>query len=168
MKIAWHRTAVPHLQLPPVCAVTGAPAVGPVRIIFRKGWATFLPAIGRLVVNATNQPVVMNIPVCAAVRSRIMTWRLVGLFGLLLGVVLAFVLAGVVGGSAGALLFFVLLVVALGSGVLAQLQADVVGSDVDGDWISMRHAHPAFVQAVLAVNPPGVVFVEQTPAVPYA
>lgn len=47
----------------------------------------------------------------------------------------------------------------------------MVGTDVNSDVISMRTAHPRFVQAVVALNPPGVFQVDgdsgvQPPAQP--
>lgn len=61
-----------------------------------------------------------------------------------------------VGDAASLGLFFLFVIGGLVASVVTGRLADVVGTDVNSDLISMRTAHPRFVQAVVALNPPGV------------
>ncbi len=160
VKITWQRQVTTQLQMPQLCAVTGEQATSLLPTLFRNRTAYWLPGIGRLIMNATNPTMMVRVPVCAAVRQRAMTWRMVSLFVPLAGIALGFVLAATVGDVAGSLLFFVLLLASIGVGIFGRFQADVFGTDVNGDALSMSKAHPAFVDAMTRFNAPGIVQVD--------
>ena len=145
MKITWQRQVTAQLQMPQLCAVTGEQATGLLPTLSRNRTASWLPGIGRLIMNATNPAVMVRVPVSDAVRQRAMTWRMASLFLPLAGIVLGFVLAATVGDVTGSLLFFVLLLASIGVGIFGRFQGDVFGADVNGDAISMpaRHVSPS-------------------------
>lgn len=163
MKVSWPRPVSTQLRMPQVCAATGGTATQLMPMLFRNRSSYWLPGIGRLIMNLTNPFIAVPVPLSDAVKQKVIICRLISLGAVLGGLVLGLLLAVVVGDAAGGGLFFLLLVVGVVGSVIARLRADVVGTDVNGDVISMRAAHPRFVQALLATNPPGMLSVEPGP-----
>lgn len=166
MKISWHRQLTTQLRMPPVCAATGAPAGKKMLIVFRNRYSYYLPGIGRTIMNLVHRFVVLAVPLSDEVGKKVLTLRLISLASIFAGIGIAITLAVGVGDAAGAGLFLLFLVGGLVASVVTGRLADVVGTDVSSDVISMRTAHPVFVRAVVALNPPGVFQVEGDPRGP--
>lgn len=166
-KVSWHRMAIGQLRFPPVCVTTGQPAVQSTKMWFQNTVARWAPrGIVSLILAVQNRPVLLELPVSAETGTMVRNTRIFLLVGVLGGLVLAFGGAGLVGtllGSAiGAVIFVVGLLGAVGCGIVGQIKLDVFGTNVDRDWLSMSKVHPAFAQAMLQANPPGMVLVEDT------
>lgn len=164
VKVSWPRQAIPQLQFPPVCPATGQPATTRAKMIFRKEWTIFLPGIGRLIMNATAPPVMLEVPVSEPIRSKISTWRMVSIFGGLGSLVLFFVFIIALGNPVGYVLGFLFFVAAIAVVIMGSFFSDVVGADVDANTISINKAHPAFADALVRSNPPGMIQVITTGA----
>lgn len=159
-KVTWPRQAVGQLQLPGVCVATGQPATTPVRFVFQSPWARYIPGIAGLVLRLTNPPVRMNIPLSAEPAAKVKKMRYLSFGGLgliLLAIILGVALQNVSSVAAGAL-FWLLLVGGVALVIVGgALVSNVIGAGVDGQWIYMSNAHPAFVDAFVRMNPPGMV-----------
>lgn len=163
MRVSWPVQAMPQLQMPSVCAVTGQPATTSVTLVFQRHWAfAFLPRLVRYLVRMANPPVRVRLPVIPRIVSKVRLGRILwmcGLFVPIAGILLGYWL----GGLLGIVVFVVLLVGGFVVSVVGQLTLDVVGMDNADGWLAMRQSHRAFVEAFVPLNPPGTVWVEGTP-----
>ncbi|MQA79869.1 MAG: hypothetical protein GEV10_15540 [Streptosporangiales bacterium] len=164
-KVSWHRMAIGQLRFPPVCVTTGQPAVQGTKIWFQNAVARWAPrGIVSLILAVQNRPVMLELPVSAETGAKVRNARIFVLVGVLGGLALAFggaILANrLLGGTIGGIVFVLGILCAVGSGVFGQIAMDVFGTNVDRDWLSMSKAHPAFVHALLQLNPPGMVLVD--------
>ncbi|HEX6445466.1 MAG TPA: hypothetical protein VF053_10285 [Streptosporangiales bacterium] len=160
-KVTWPRQALGQLQLPGVCAATGQPATTSVRFVFQSPWARYVPGVAGAILRLTNPAVRMNIPLSAAPAAKVKQLRYLtfgGLAAVLLGIVLWFALQNAVGGVLGWLLILAGVALVIVGGTLV---SNVIGAGVDGKWIYMNNAHPAFVDAFVRMNPPGMVQVPE-------
>lgn len=159
-KVTWPRQALGQLQLPGVCAATGQPATTSVRFVFQSPWARYVPGIAGLVLRLTNPAVRMNIPLSEAPAAKVKQMRMLSFGGLglmLLGIILGVALANASGAAAGAL-FWLFLIAGVALAIVGgTLASNVIGTGVDGQWIYMNKAHPAFIDAFVRINPPGMV-----------
>lgn len=156
MKVMWRRQDLGAIRMPSICAVTGQPAEAMAGVWFGKQWAMFLPGVARSIVNLTNRPVMIKLPVSGPVQRSHNTNRKLSLLTLL-AVVLAFVAAIALRGTAGSVIFLILLLGGFGWMIFVRTRMNIVRSDVDGDWLIMNQAAPQFAAALASSNPPGMV-----------
>ncbi|SDR99381.1 hypothetical protein [Microlunatus soli] len=156
MKVMWRREHLDTARMPPICAVTGQPAEGTARVWFGKRWAMFMPSFVRLVIDLTNRPVVINVPVSGPVQRSFTRHSKLSLLTLL-GIVLAFASALALRGTFGSLLFFVFLIASLGWMIFIRSKLNIVGSDIENGWLVMERAATPFGEAMAASNPAGMV-----------
>lgn len=159
MKVSWD-SQYGSVRMPQICAVTGQQASGTMPVVFRNKWARFLPrGLATLVVNATNRPQMVQIPVTEQVRKTVMRYRLLTLAGL--GVLVVFLLiAWLVKGNAGGAIAGIGLLLGLVVIFFFGLKTNVLKTDVNGSRLIMGAAAPEFAQQFAAMNPPGLVQLE--------
>lgn len=155
--VSWPETARGQLRLPAVCAASGQPATTSVRFVFRSRWARFAPGVASLVLHYVSPRV--DIPLAAVPAQRIRIGRVTRWAGAGF-----FVVAEVVGlavqrlddriGAAIRLVGFAGLVMLIVGSVVARR---VLVVSADSGWLSLENAHPAFVDALIRLNVPGMV-----------
>src|SRR5690606_5992558 len=160
VKVSWSRQALPYLRFPGICPWTGRPADTRIRMLFRKEWTIFLPGIGRLIMNVTAPPVFVEVPVSQELKKKISSWRLIGVAGGLGSFVLAVICIAAIQGPIGSMLGILFFLGFIGLMIAGGFFSDVVGADVDTNSISITKAHPAFADALVRSNPPGMIQVE--------
>jgi hypothetical protein len=157
VSVSWHRQSISFLRMPPVCAATGRPATTSVQVVFRKQWTMYLPGIGRIIANLTNRPVMITLPVTAEVERAVRSARMLAVAPMLAIFAAGFGLAALLDSLLGSLLLVLLIAAGAAWSLIFSTRANIFRTDVNGDWISMRRAAPAFVQALVTANPPGLV-----------
>lgn len=163
MKVSWD-SQYGEVRMPGICAVTGQPATGTMPVTFRKQWTMFVPrGFARLIINSVNRPQLLQIPVCDAVRKSTNRYRLLTFSGLGF-MVLMWIIAVAVKGMGGSLVALVGLVVGVAAGIYFAGKINVLKTDVDGSRLTMGAASDAFAQQFVALNPPGRIQLEGTPA----
>lgn len=165
MRVVWHRHALPSLRFPQVCPLTGGPVTETVTVTFAASKSRWLPPFWRMVIATQSPPA----QVCLAVSAEAAARARRGMY-LLVAVVLGWVALFVSVLVSLAFLWEISLVVGLAGGVLLVVahvavtrMQDPFGVDVQGDWLSLTKAHPAFAHAFAQLNVPGAVFVDGMP-----
>ena len=155
-------------RLPPICAVTGAPATANLvrRYASTPGWVGCLFFISWLALAVaflfTYQQVRGRLPVIAAIAARVerlhrtgSLFFLAGVVAWLLAAVLGFVTSGTfatvgvtTGLTLGLLAFAVSIVTSVMESSTLGIRGRVTKDGFGTRWVQLRGVHPAFVQAV--------------------